>query len=128
MLSFEANIVSVEYNENGVLIIVFAAIKDGVPQNYFLIQDSDEDDERESDLGAETYYIERYEQGYSSYGGIASLKLAPSQLAIMLNDTGKWKLKVATIEITYTLAEMEYDNLKTGLQQVFGGKEYFFVD
>ncbi len=80
MLTFQANTVSAEYDENEVLIIGFADLQaDGEPNHYFMIQHSAEYDEQDVKLVMDTYYIERDGQGYILMVVFKRLALAPGK-------------------------------------------------
>jgi hypothetical protein len=120
MLSFQANTVTAEYDEYGVLIIALANLQNDEPQNYFMIQDSEEYDEQDRELGMDTYYIERDKQIFSSYGGIKTITLNPVSLRIELNEKGARQLEASIIEISYQLTASAYDNLKAKLEKIMG--------
>jgi hypothetical protein len=120
MLSFQANTVSVDYDENDVLIVGFADLQDdGETNHYFMIQHTDEYDKQDAELGMDTYYIERDDQGYSTYGGIRQIRLSPSQVTVELDEVGSKQLEVPQVVIGLNLQEEEYVHLKDHLKKIF---------
>ncbi len=120
MLTFQANTVSAEYDENDVLIIGFADLQaDGEPNHYFMIQHSEEYDEQDVELGMNAYYIERDGQGYSTYGGIQKIVLGSRQIRVELDEVGQKQLEVPGIIIHFNLTEEGYSHLQQQLRKVF---------
>ncbi|MDO1446456.1 Imm10 family immunity protein [Rhodocytophaga aerolata] len=123
MLQFHADAVSAEYNENGVLVNVFADLQERIEVNhYFLIQCTNEDDRQNIASNIDTYYIERDDQGYSTYGGIKKLSLSPHQINIELDELGQKKLEVSRITIGFALTNEKYIYLKQQLKKIFDEK------
>jgi hypothetical protein len=124
MLTFQANAVWAEYNENEILIIGFADLQeDGEANHYFIIQFTDECEQQDVQLSINTYYIERDSQGYSTYGGIEKISLRPSQIRIDLDKLGQKHLAVSSIIIGLALTAEEYTHLIQQLKKIFDQKK-----
>jgi hypothetical protein len=124
MLTFQANAVWAEYDENEELIIRFADLQeDGKANHYFMIQHTNDIEEQDVQLGMDTYYIERDDQGYSTYGGIEKICLRPNQISIYLDKLGQKHLAVSEITIGLALTTQKYTHFIQQLKKIFDEKK-----
>jgi hypothetical protein len=124
MLTFQANAISAQNDENEVLIIVFADLQEnGGPNHYFMIQHTNEYEEQDIKLDTDTYYIERDDQGFSTYGGIEKISLRPTQISIDLDKLGQKHLAVSKITIGLALTAETYTHLIQQLKKIFDQKK-----
>lgn len=88
-----------------------------------MIQYTDECEEQDVQLSMDTYYIERDNQGYSTYGGIDKISLRPSQISIDLDKLGQKQLAVSSITIGLALTAEKYTHLIQQLKKIFDQKK-----
>jgi len=119
-MKFKAKEVFADYDENNVLIIGFSGAENDLGESiYFMIQDSEEYDTQDQQLGMDTYYIEKNDQSIGGYGGIKELILDKNRIRIHLDKKGVENLKETKIEIEFDYGANEYDKLKKRLHQIF---------
>ncbi len=100
----------------GNLVLVFTS--DDLQHN-FSIQDSLEYTEDQIKSGINTYYIQRDDQGYSTYGGIESIQLAKNQLFVKFDKTGSENLATDCVQIDFSLTNSEFEKLEKMLRKIF---------
>ncbi len=123
-MEFRAKEIFADYDENDVLIIGFLgdSTEQGEP-TYFIIQDSEEYDEQDRQLGMDTYYIEKNDQSMGGYGGISEVYLRRNKIKIEFNSVGIGHVKEKFIEIEFECNEMIFNNLQQKINQVFSNRE-----
>jgi len=119
-MKFKAKEVFTDYDENNVLIIGFSGVTNELGEPiYFMIQDSEEYDMQDKQLGIDTYYIEKNDQSIGGYGGIKELTLDMNRIRIDLDKKGIENLKETKIEIEFDYDVNVYNKLKKRLNQIF---------
>lgn len=114
-MKFKADQIFADYDENDVLIIGFSS----GDKKYFMIQHTDEYDDQDKELGMDTYYIEKNDQGFGMYGGIEKIALNRNEIVFELDEEAKEHLCEEFIEICFDCDEDTFSNLKLRLQQIF---------
>jgi hypothetical protein len=123
-MKFTAKEIFADYDENEILIIGFLGeATEQDDQIYFMIQDSNEYDHQDKELGMDTYYIEKNDQSMSGYGGVKELRLSKNKIQIDLDQKGIERLEETNIEIDFECNFDEFKNLHERLNQIFSSGE-----
>jgi len=122
--SFHASSVSIEDKDEYLLIGLvddeFAA------GDYLMLQRAYEFDEQDRRLGMDNVYIERNDQGYSSYGGIERFELFPSRVQVRFDSRGA-QLMAGVREMEISFEKDRYEDLRKALEKCFKGFSCYSV-
>ena len=122
-MKFKAKKVFADHDENNILIIGFLGdYNDLGGPTYFMIQDSEEHNKQDQQLGMNTYYIEKNDQSMSGYGGIQELRLDKEKVYIELDKKGIENLKETEIVIELKCNDDEFENLQKRLYEILDDK------
>jgi immunity protein 10 of polymorphic toxin system len=95
------------------------AFRDGNrKERYLLVQRAKVPSAQDRTLGMSTYYIERNDQRYSCYGGMATLELHPDAVAIELNEQGASRLQAKRLHVHFSVDPHKFQELRKTLRQV----------
>ncbi|QNP49488.1 Imm10 family immunity protein [Diaphorobacter aerolatus] len=115
---FSANEVNYSF-ENGIHTLGLADDKNE-PKDYIILQRSIEIEEKDRELGQDTYYIEICADGVAGYGGIKSVLLSANTLKIEIGENAIWRGDLLLIEINIQVAK-NFKGLRDGLSAIFLG-------
>jgi hypothetical protein len=116
--SFHAGFVSIE-DGNECLRIGLVDDKFEVG-DYLILQRAFEFDEQDVRLGMNNVYIERNDQGRSSYGGIETFELHPCRLRVRFDTRGA-QLMAGVRDMEVSFEEGRYEDLRNALERCFKG-------
>ena len=114
ILHFETDAVEVDDEDGDVLIIGFYT-----EDNYLMIQTAYQFDEQDVKLGMDTYHIERDDQSYGGYGGVAKIILQRAHIEVALDEVGKKNLQCDGLKIDFDTDEETYQQLEEKLKEIF---------
>jgi len=118
--AFHANCIAVEDMDE--LWLVGFADDEVNTRDYLTLQRAFEDDEQDVALGMNTYHVERNDQKWSGYGGIAAFELKRDRVKITFTKEGAAKMgNVTELEITFRVEGDKYLKLKDCLGKIFAG-------
>lgn len=119
VLSFVAHSVVVEDQEEGWLIgFADDRLK---PEHYLMIQRAYEFDAQDIQFGMATYHLERDDQAWAGYGGVASFELHRDRAIIRLNAEGALQLDILGLDISFQIDDESFVRLREQLQRIFSG-------
>ena len=119
---FHANCVAIEDMED-FWLVGFADDK-SMTRDYFTLQRGFEDDEQDVALGMDTYHVERNDQRWSGYGGIAAFELKRDRVKVRFTKEGAAIMGVTEIEASFQVDDEEYSKLKDRLGKIFDGTNF----
>jgi hypothetical protein len=92
-------------------------------QDYLLLQRAHEIDEQDKRLGFDGVYIERNDQSFSMYGGIARFELLEDRVRILLDEKGARIMGgLREMEITLAADIERRATLRAALRRCFEGR------
>jgi hypothetical protein len=112
-LHFTAHTFSNEVNEFDILVIFFSN------DDHYLMVQRGPDDPQLVALGMNTYHIERDDQSYGNYGGVARARLHKQRLEFTLNADGQAHMACAGVIVDFQVAEPAYSALRESLSSIF---------
>ena len=125
MISFWANHVAATREEWGEQVVL-SVDGDLAAERYLVVQGSDSYDEQDVKLGMNDIYVETCGQGWSWYGNIVSFELSRDGVSVQLSRKAATQMgNDGRVEVSFSLDEPEYGNLRHTLQRIFDGKDYF---
>lgn len=113
---FTASFLSIEKDENGILIIGIANNEDY--DKFITIQYSDELDDQDKSFKWTNYYLE-LSNGKGSYNCLEKIQVSSKRIDFILNEYGQQKLGVELASIENRLSAHNYINLISTLKQIF---------
>lgn len=122
-VNFHANCVAIEDMEDSWLV-GFADDKFDT-RDYLMLQRAFEDDEQDVALGMDTYHVERNDQRWSGYGGIAAFDLKRDRVKVRFTENGGATMGTTELEVSFQIDEEEYSKLRDRLGKIFQGTSLF---
>ena len=125
MISFHANYVVITREDWGD-VVVLSVDEDLASEQYLVLQASDHYDEQDISLGMDDIYIETCGQGWSWYGNIELFELTTNRVSVQLSNEAAIRMdNDGKVEVTLSLDDTAYANLRKTLRKIFEGKDYF---
>ncbi|WP_306393487.1 Imm10 family immunity protein [Telluria beijingensis] len=90
----------VSFEEDAALVTLAFAADEGQSAQYLMLQYSLQTDEQDRRLHLDGLYIERNDQAFGCYRGVASIRRIGDRIDIVLNAEGKRRLKAETIAVS----------------------------
>jgi hypothetical protein len=116
ILHFETDAVEIEETDLDVLIVGFYT-----EENYLMIQQSlDGHHEQDDKPEMNSYHIERDDQSYGGYGGVAQINLQPQTIEVILDEIGKKNLQCDAVRVDFETDDETYQLLTDKLKSIFG--------
>lgn len=112
-------------NDDPDLIVVGFEVEECESPRYLVLQRAHKFDEQDIALGMDRVYIERDDQFYGAYGGIARFELHRDHVLIQMDADGAKKLDEPEFLVRFDLDVEAFEKLRAGLGVVFNGFECF---
>lgn len=125
MIEFHADFIAFEDAED-YWLVAFADQERHVKQ-YLMFQRAHEFDEQDRATGMDSYYVERDDQAYSGYGGVARVDLHPDRIVVRLDDTGERHLDARSVTVTFARDGRRFGKLRRRLDKIFQGTSCLVV-
>ena len=118
---FHANCVAIEDMED----FWFVGLADDKfkTRDYLTLQRGFKDIEQDAAIGMDTYHVERNNQKWSGYGGIAAFKLDRDRVKVRFTKDGAAKMGETEIEASFQIDDEEYSKLRDRLGKIFEGTD-----
>jgi hypothetical protein len=119
--SFHASCISIDDTAD-CLQIGFADHAHGTA-DYLLLQRAHEVDDQDKRLGMDDVYVERNDQSFSVYGGIAQFELLGDRVRIVFDQKGATNMGgLREMQIAFAVDAERLGSLRAALRRCFAGR------
>ena len=114
--------------ENGVLVTTLRGASTEEEDFHLMLQHKGEHSAQDIRFGMHLPYIEYCGQGWSWYGHILEFWLQRSSVKVQLDSEAAERMRNdGEIEVQFNLGDVEFEALRSALQETFAGHAYYRV-
>lgn len=112
--------------EHGVLVTTLGASSTQEEDFYLMLQHKEPYTKQDIKLGMDKPYIEYRGQGWSWYGHILKFELHRDRVRVQMDEEAARHMdNDGAIEVTFSLSDSQFAELRAACQQTFRGCSYF---